>query len=177
MNKAILFDRDGTLNSIVLGEYITKTKELVLLDGAARAIKKANDAGYLCIIVSNQGGVIYKKGLTYLEVEELNEYLVQLLDNEGAKIDKVYFCPHYPTVEDCDCRKPKAGLIHRALNDFNIEPLNTYMIGDSDSDILAGKKAEVKTIGIGERIEVSADFYAYDVEEAVDYILKRENDA
>jgi histidinol-phosphate phosphatase family domain/HAD-superfamily hydrolase, subfamily IIIA len=174
MRKAIFFDRNGTLNDFKLGEYITKADELVLLKDAARAVKKANAAGYLCIVVTNQGGVIHNKGITYSDVELINERLIELLENEGAKIDGLYFCPHYSEVESCDCRKPKTGMIDMAMRDFDINLQDSYMIGDSDSDILAGKNARIKTIGIGERIKVEANFCTCNVEDAMDYILKGE---
>ena len=175
MRKTIFFDRDGTLNEFKLGDYITQVEELVLLNGAARAVKKANAAGYLCIIVTNQGGVIHNRGLAYSDVERINERLVQLLNEEGGKIDGIYVCPHYPGYESCTCRKPKTGLINMAVSDFSISLNNSYIIGDSDSDVLAGKNAGLKTVGIGERIKTEADFCTYNVEEAVNYILKRES--
>ena len=91
MRKAIFFDRDGTLNEFKLGDYITQVEELVLLNGAARAVKKANAAGYLCIIVTNQGGVIHNRGLAYSDVERINERLVQLLNEEGGKLMEFMF--------------------------------------------------------------------------------------
>ncbi|MCE2140973.1 HAD hydrolase-like protein, partial [Streptococcus thermophilus] len=80
-----------------------------------------------------------------------------------------------PGYESCTCRKPKTGLINMAVSDFSISLNNSYIIGDSDSDVLAGKNAGLKTVGIGERIKTEADFCTYNVEEAVNYILKRES--
>jgi len=94
MRKAIFFDRDGTLNEFKLGDYITQVEELVLLNGAARTVKKANAAGYLCIIVTNQGGVIHNRGVAYSEVERIN-------DVAHCLVNKIFFLLNYFIILTC----------------------------------------------------------------------------
>jgi len=150
MKKAVFIDRDGTL--IDFKDRIYKIKDVKLIPGAAEAITKLNDKDYKTIIISNQA--VVARGMCSLEdVISLNEYLVNLLKDNGATIDGVYFCPHHPTVgkdseytRDCDCRKPKIGMLLEASNEHDISINNSYVIGDNTSDIEMGKRAGCKTI-------------------------------
>lgn len=173
MKKAIFLDRDGTLNIFERGAYITKPEQIKLLDGAAALVKAINEQGYLAIIISNQGGVMAHHGLSITDVEAINQRLIDLLAAEGAQIDAAKFCPHYPSVDGvCDCRKPKPGLINECVTQFEINRLDSYMVGDFDSDVQAGKAAGVKTIKIGKKTQATSDFLAADLSEVKDYIRK-----
>ena len=147
MNKAVFFDRDGVLNIDTINLY--KIEDWVWIDGAREAIKFCNDAGYLVILITNQSGIA--RGLfTEDDVDKLHDFVNAELKKVGAHLDGVYVCPHHVegTVEpynvECDCRKPKPGLILRACEDFDIDPKQSYMIGDKQRDVDAGLNAGCK---------------------------------
>ena len=154
--KAIFLDRDGTINKYV--GFLRSIDEFELLDGVTDAIKAINSSGYLCIIVTNQP-VIARGEVTVAELDEIHKKMETLLGNEGAYIDALYYCPHHPHKGyegeipelkfDCECRKPKPGMLIQAANDLNIDLENSWMIGDGENDILAGKNAGCKTVIIG----------------------------
>jgi len=150
--KAIFLDRDGTINKYI--GFLRKPEEFELIDGVAETIKKLNDSGYLVIVITNQP-VIARGEVTVEELNTIHNKMETLLGNEGAYVDAIYYCPHHPHKGyegeikelkiDCDCRKPKPGLILQAAKDFNIDLDNSWMVGDSDNDIIAGKNAGCKT--------------------------------
>ena len=142
--KCVFLDRDGTLNRYV--GFLRSTDELELLDGAAEAVRKINESGYLAIVVTNQP-VIARGEVTTSELQEIHNKLETLLGAEGAYVDAIYYCPHHPHKGydgeipelkiDCDCRKPKPGMLLQAAKDFHIDLSASYMVGDSDSDVQA----------------------------------------
>lgn len=146
--KAIFLDRDGTINRYV--GFLRSIDQMELLPGVATAIKKINESGYLAIIITNQP-VIARGEVSIEGLEEIHKKMETLLGKEGAYIDGLYYCPHHPDrgfdgeitelKVECDCRKPKPGLLMKAAADFNIELSNSIMIGDSDMDVLAGLQA------------------------------------
>ena len=146
--KAIFLDRDGTINKSV--GFLKNIDDFELLPGVTEAIRRINDSGYLCIIVTNQP-VIARGELTVGELQEIHNAMETLLGEEGAYIDGLYYCPHHPDKGfegevselkiDCDCRKPKPGMLLKAAEDFNIDLSSSWMIGDSWRDIKAGKSA------------------------------------
>lgn len=143
--KAIFLDRDGTINKMV--GFITKPEQFKLIDGAAEAIKAINKSGYLAIVVTNQP-VIARGDCTFEELQTVHEKMETELGKEGAFLDAIYVCPHHtdkgfegerPEYKfDCDCRKPKPGLLFQAAKEFNIDLSQSYMIGDSNQDVEAG---------------------------------------
>ncbi len=149
--KAIFLDRDGTIN--VFKGFLTKAEDFELIPGAAEAIKLINRSGYLAIVVSNQP-VIARGDCTFEELQEIHDKMETLLGKEGAFIDAIYYCPHHPDKGfegerpeykfDCNCRKPKPGLLFQAASDWNIDPSASYMIGDSERDVAAGNAAGCK---------------------------------
>lgn len=149
--KAIFLDRDGTINKYV--GFLTKPDQFELIEGAAEAIKMINKSGYLAIVVTNQP-VIARGDCTFEELQQIHDKMETELGKYGAFIDALYFCPHHPDKGfegecpeykfDCDCRKPKGGLLMQADKDFDIDFANSYMIGDSDRDVEAGKAAGCK---------------------------------
>ncbi len=149
--KAIFLDRDGTINKYV--GFLRDINEFELIDGASKAIKMINQSGYLAIVVTNQP-VIARGEVSWEELHEINKKMETLLGKDGAYIDGVYICPHHPDKGfegerpeykfDCDCRKPKPGLLLQAAADFNIDLSQSYMIGDSERDVEAGKAAGCK---------------------------------
>ena len=146
--KAIFLDRDGTINKYV--GFLTKPEQFELLPGVAEAIKMINKSGYLAIVVTNQP-VIARGDCTWDELQQIHDKMETELGKEGAFLDAIYICPHHkdkgfegerPEYKfDCECRKPKPGLLLQAAKDFNIELSQSFMVGDSESDIQAGKSA------------------------------------
>lgn len=149
--KAIFLDRDGTINKYV--GFLRNIDDFELIEGAAEAIKKINESGYLAIVVTNQP-VIARGEVSWDELNEIHRKMATLLGQYGAYIDGIYICPHHPDKGFegerpeykivCDCRKPKPGLLLKAAEEFNIDLSQSYMIGDDDRDVEAGNKAEVK---------------------------------
>jgi D-glycero-D-manno-heptose 1,7-bisphosphate phosphatase len=176
--KAIFLDRDGTINKYV--GFLTDINQFELLPGIAEAIKKINSSGYLAIVVTNQP-VIARGEVTFEELAEIHNKMQTLLGNEGAYLDAVYFCPHHPDKGfpgevpelkiDCDCRKPKPGMLLKAADDYNIDLSNSWMIGDGKNDIEAGKNAGCKTALIGKE-NYDQDTSADSLLSCVNHILK-----
>lgn len=151
--KAIFLDRDGTINKEV--GLISKPNQLVLLPNAAAAIRLINDSDYLAIVVTNQS--VVARGMCSMEdVDYIHAKMEQLLGEEGAYVDDIFFCPHhqdrgYPEENkeykiDCDCRKPKPGLLLKAAERYNIDLSQSWIIGDSERDRQAGINAGVQPI-------------------------------
>ena len=154
--KAVFLDRDGTINKYV--GFLRNIDEFELMDGVTDAIKKVNASGYLAIVVTNQP-VIARGEVSFEELEEIHNKMETLLGKEGAYLDAIYFCPHHPHKGyegerpelkfDCDCRKPKPGMLLNAARDFNIELSQSWMIGDGENDIKVGQNAGCQTALIG----------------------------
>lgn len=154
--KAMFLDRDGTINKYV--GFLRNINEFELLDGAADAIKKINASGYLAIVITNQP-VIARGEVSFEELERIHNKMETLLGKKGAYLDAIYFCPHHPHKGyegerpelkfDCDCRKPKPGMLLKAAQDFNIDLAQSWMIGDGENDIRAGQNAGCQTAFIG----------------------------
>jgi D-glycero-D-manno-heptose 1,7-bisphosphate phosphatase len=158
--KAIFLDRDGTINKYV--GFLRNIDQFELIDGVAKAIKRINKSGYLCIVVTNQP-VIARGEVTWDELETIHNKMETELGLHGAYLDRIYFCPHHPDKGyegeiselklECSCRKPKPGMLLKAAEDFNIDLRQSYMVGDSENDIKAGKSAGCKTALIEPEIE------------------------
>lgn len=164
--KAIFLDRDGTINKYV--GFLRKEEEFELLPGVAEAVKKINESGYLAIVVTNQP-VIARGEVTYSQLENIHNKMETLLGKEGAYLDGIYFCPHHPHSGydgevkelkiDCDCRKPKPGMLLKAVEDLNIDLSQSYMVGDGENDIKAGKAAGCKTV----LLNTECEYYGQDI--------------
>lgn len=164
--KAIFLDRDGTINKYV--GFLRKEEEFELLPGVAEAVKKINESGYLAIVVTNQP-VIARGEVTYSQLENIHNKMETLLGKEGAYLDAIYFCPHHPHSGyegevkelkiDCDCRKPKPGMLLKAAEDLNIDLSQSYMVGDGENDIKAGKAAGCKTV----LLNTEREYYGQDI--------------
>ena len=149
--KAIFLDRDGTINKYV--GFLTKPEQFELIEGVAEAIRKINKSGYLAIVVTNQP-VIARGDCTWEELQAIHDKMETELGKAGAYVDAIYICPHHPDKgfekerleykHECDCRKPKPGLILQAAKDFNITLSQSVMIGDSYRDTKAGETAGCK---------------------------------
>ena len=154
--KAIFLDRDGTINKYV--GFLTNIDDFELIPGVAEAIKKINSSGYLAIVVTNQP-VIARGEVSFSELEKIHNKMETLLGQEGAYLDAIYYCPHHPHKGyegevpelkiECECRKPKPGLIQKACIDYNIDMKASWMIGDGENDVLCGQNAGCRTALIG----------------------------
>lgn len=160
LRKAVFVDRDGTLNRMVyddthgLMDSPRRPRQVEVVPGAGRFLKRLRDMGYLIIVVTNQPGIA-KRTMTLRELGAVNRRLAALLDEEGGKWDALYYCPHHPGdgsrssarhVRACDCRKPKPGLLLRAADKHGIDLEASWMIGDGLNDIQAGRLAGCLTV-------------------------------
>lgn len=151
--KAVFLDRDGTINKYV--GFLRKIDDFELIDGVAEAVRRINESGYLAIVVTNQP-VIARGEVSFEELEEIHNKMETLLGEKGAYVDAIYYCPHHPHKGyegerpelkiECECRKPKPGMLFKAAQEFNIDLKNSWMVGDSENDIKAGIAAGCKTV-------------------------------
>ena len=147
---ALFLDRDGVLIEEV--EYLARPEQVRLIPGAAAAIRKVNDAGWRVVVVSNQSGVargLFPESL----LPEIHRVIAdRLLAEAGARVDRFYYCPHHPTEGqggyriDCDCRKPKPGMLLKAAAELGIDLARSCMVGDRATDLQAGAAAGCRTI-------------------------------
>ena len=139
MNRAIFLDRDGVVNFDV--RYAHEPEKIKLKPFFAEGLQALHKAGFLAVVVTNQGGVAL--GMYEAEaVHACHNKLQELLMPFGKKIDGFYFCPHHTKVhQDCSCRKPKPGMFFRAARDLDIDVSRSYMVGDRISDLEAGRNA------------------------------------
>lgn len=131
MNKAILLDRDGTIN--VDYGYVHETTKFKFIDGVIEGLKILDDLGFLLIIITNQSG-IGRGYFSFDDYNKLNNYMLKSLKDNGINISKVYMCPHTDK-DNCDCRKPKLELFYKAINEFNIDINRSFVIGDNERDL------------------------------------------
>ncbi len=157
MNKAVFYDRDGTILEMVYDEEhgtidtLRKKEDIRFVPGIVELLKHTSSLGYLNIIISNQPGVGLKK-ITKKQNEDITREFTRQIEELGGKIDGLYYCYHHPFAllteyrKKCNCRKPAIGLFKNAIKDFGIDPKKSWVIGDGVNDILAGDKLKCKTI-------------------------------
>jgi D,D-heptose 1,7-bisphosphate phosphatase len=148
--KAVFLDRDGTVNVFTEGLFVTKPEQFELIDGVAEAIKKINHMGYLVIVITNQP-IIARGEVDFQTLDLIHMKMETKLGKHGAYIDDLFYCPHHPDKGfegerpeykiDCDCRKPKPGMILNAAEKYNIDLGQSYMAGDDKRDVQAGINA------------------------------------
>ena len=178
---AAFLDRDGVINDEV--ELLTKPQQLKLIKGAAHGIRLLNEKGIIVVVVTNQP-VVARNLITEEQLKEIHDTLLEMLEKEGAKIDAIYYCPHHPEKNhpeannpkyrmECECRKPKTGMIDQAAKTFKIDAQNSYVVGDRTVDVQLGKNAGCTTIlvntgygGRDKKHEVTADHKCSDLLEA-----------
>lgn len=188
MKAAVFLDRDGTINEEV--GYIRALPDLRLVPGAGRAISRLNAAGVPAILVTNQSGPA-RGYYPESHVQALHERLQELLLEDGAILDDLFYCPHLPPEEggtvapyaaSCACRKPGTGMVDEACARWGIDPVQSYVVGDKASDVELGQACGARTVlllsGYGERVlagtyqhPVQADHVAADLPSAIDWIL------
>ena len=180
---AIFLDRDGVLNKDI--NLIHKAEDLHLYPFTARAISKINSSDYLSVVTTNQS--VVARNLTTIEgLAEIHKKMETELGDAGAKLDAIYYCPHHPDKGypeenpaykiDCECRKPKPGMIMQASRDFHIDPKQSFMIGDSEADMGAGKAAGCTTVGVMtgsglKKAKTKPDYFFANLEQAVNFIV------
>lgn len=185
LRKAIFLDRDGTINREVT--RLKSPDQLELLPGAAAAIRRLNRSGTLAVVITNQP-VVARGEVSFESLSRIHARLESQLGEGGAYIDGLYLCPHHPdkgfpgeVVElkgPCSCRKPEPGLIEQACRDLGIGRQDSWMVGDTTSDVEAGRRAGVRTVmlrtghaGADAKYAVRPDYTAPDLEDAIDWIL------
>lgn len=186
-HRGVFLDRDGTINEEV--EYLNDVDQLKLIDGTIEAIRLLNDADYKVVVITNQSGIA-KGYLTEAQLQIIHTELKKMLQKENVYIDAIYYCPHHPDAEvdayrvDCQCRKPKPGMLKQAAKDLDIDLKNSFVIGDKISDLSAGdvtgcRKILVRT-GYGKEMEkdlrnvsFQTNHIANDVLAAVKWILSQ----
>lgn len=188
--RAVFLDRDGTLVKEVSAQGLRSIAELELLPGAAEAVHELNQAGLRAVLVTNQP-VVAKGFVTGAQLQEIHNKLETLLGREHAFLDRIYFCPHHPEKGfagerpelkiDCDCRKPKTGMVERARRELNIDLAQSWFIGDTSTDVQTARNAGVKSIlvrtghgGADGKHRVQPDHTCDTLLEAACFIVKEE---
>lgn len=157
MGRVLFLDRDGVINQKAkAGEYITTWDEFRIRDGIVDVLIAAGELGYKNIVITNQQ-CVGKGIITAVQLDELHRRMVAELAARGATIDAVYYCPHLAS-DGCACRKPKPGLLYRAMSELrgDLAVEESYFVGDSESDILAGNAFGVPTIWLNEEAATGA---------------------
>lgn len=144
MNRALFLDRDGTINEEK--NYVYRIGDFIFRDGIFELVKQYYDAGYAIFVVTNQSGIA--RGLyTEADFEIVTRWMEGEFRKNGIEITRVYHCPHHPDITgECQCRKPNSGLILQALAEYDINPAQSVLIGDKESDVIAGRNAGIGTI-------------------------------
>jgi D-glycero-D-manno-heptose 1,7-bisphosphate phosphatase len=185
---ALFIDRDGTLTEEV--GYVNHPGRLRLLPRSAAAVRRLNEAGIAAVLVTNQAGVA--RGYFGPEVlEAVNAALLDLLKREGAHLDGLYVCPHHPSEgeppwrADCDCRKPRPGLLHRAAAELGLDLAASAVVGDKGSDLATARAVGARAIlvltgyGLGEweyrraALPTQPDYVAGDLLDAAEWMIAR----
>ena len=169
MNKAIFLDRDGTLN-IDYG-YVHEIDNFKFIDGAIDALRELKKLGYMLVLVTNQSGIA-RGYFSEEQFLQLTEWMDWSLAEQDVDLDGIYYCPHHPEgkgeyKEDCDCRKPKSGMLLQAIKELKIDPTQSIMVGDKVEDLKAGIGAKVKT----NVLVRTGKLVTEDGEKVADYVL------
>ena len=184
--RAIFLDRDGTIN--VSKGFISKADDLELIPGSIEAIKAINKSGALAIVITNQP-VIARGECSFEELHNIHNKLKTLLGEKGAFVDDIFYCPHHPDKGfegevpelkfDCECRKPKTGMIDKAVKKYNIDLSKSYMVGDSTMDLETARNAGIKSVlvdtgfaGNDGKYDRNCDIEAKNLFDAVEKIIK-----
>lgn len=146
--KAVFLDRDGTIN--IDHGYVHQIDDFQLIEGVGKTLKKLQNQGWLLVLVTNQSGIArgYFSEAQFLQLTEWLDWSLE--EDYGVVLDGIYYCPHHPEglgeyKEECDCRKPKAGMFLQAIEELGIDPSKSVMVGDKLEDMLAAKAANIKT--------------------------------
>lgn len=189
--KAVFMDRDGTITEEV--GYVNHPSRLRLFDWTIPAIRQLNRAGLKAVVITNQAGVA-RGYFTEELVNEVHGLLRKQIESAGAHLDGVYYCPHHPSVgappyrRDCQCRKPRIGMLEQAAKDLGIDLSHSYMVGDRYGDVEMARRAGARAVlvksgyGLGEFTyqqhtwKEQPDYVAEDLLDAVRWIVQHETD-
>tara|TARA_B100000949_G_C14276579_1_gene449779 strand:- start:1069 stop:1566 length:498 start_codon:yes stop_codon:yes gene_type:complete len=149
--RAIFLDRDGVINK-KRDDYVKSIDELEIFPFVASTIKKLNNANFKVIVITNQSA-INRNIITHKKVEQIHLTIQNYLKKNQSFIDAFYYCPHRPD-ENCICRKPKPGLLIKAIQDFKINPKESWMIGDSNSDLESGRLVGCNVMKINNHVNL-----------------------
>lgn len=152
-NKAVFLDRDGTMAKDV--PYCSRPQDFKLFPDTAKAVRLLNEHGFKVIVVTNQSGIA-RGYFTKETLAEIHQKMKEELAKEGAWVDAVYYCPHHPD-DNCDCRKPKPKLVLQAAKDYDIDPKQSFVVGDLQMDIELGKAVGCKTILTGDPSAIGSE--------------------
>jgi D-glycero-D-manno-heptose 1,7-bisphosphate phosphatase len=143
-NKALFLDRDGTINEEK--HYLFKIEDFVFRDGIFNLTKAFSDRGYLIFVVTNQSGIA-RGFYSEEDYHRLTTWMTDQFREHGTDITKVYYCPHHPDISgSCGCRKPEPGLLQKAIREYDLDPEFCVLIGDSERDLEAGRRAGIQYI-------------------------------
>ena len=167
--RVVFLDRDGVLNEKLEGDYVKSVDELKIFPEAFEALKLLRDNGYRLILITNQRGIA--RGLmTHEDLATVHGYLQSELARYGVALDAIYYCPH--DYGQCKCRKPEIGLLLEAEKHFEVDKSSSYMVGDSGSDIEAGRRYGVRTVSIN-NASARGDYDCRDILSAARFILEK----
>jgi D-glycero-D-manno-heptose 1,7-bisphosphate phosphatase len=187
-HAAVFLDRDGTINEEV--NFVRRAEQLVLIPGAAGAIRALNERGFLVCVISNQSGIA-RGFLTEDDLAPIHAHLREELSLAGAHVDRIAYCPHHPTEGmppynvTCRCRKPAPGMLEDAARELDIDLTRSFLVGDRLADIAAGKTAGTTAIlvltgygrqaiaGLDGEGTVPPDCIAEDLTAAVEFIIQQ----
>jgi len=145
MNKAVFLDRDGIIN-VEIGDYIKRFEDFTLIPQLGEALQLLQSKGYMLVVITNQGGLA-KNLYSTQELDKMHKYLEDEMMKFGVQFEEIYYCPHHPDYNGkCLCRKPGSQMIEKAIARFNIDPSQSYFIGDKQRDVDAGAAVGVKGI-------------------------------
>lgn len=153
MRRAVFIDRDGTINSDAGHYYIYKPEDFKLNPGVGEGLKLLADAGFMIIVITNQGGIA-KGEYTIADVEKVHLEMRHQLKAYGVKLTEIYYCPHHSDLQRCLCRKPGNLNIEKAISRFRIDRTKSYMIGDNDRDMQAGEKSKLRCFKISKNTDL-----------------------
>lgn len=143
-NKALFLDRDGTINEE--RNYLIRMEDFVFRNGIFNLTKAFSDRGYLIFVVTNQSGIA-RGFYSEADYHQLTDWMTDQFRLQGTTISKVYFCPHHPDITGrCGCRKPEPGMLLQAIREFDLDPAQCVMVGDSDRDVEAARRAGIHNI-------------------------------
>ncbi|MFO8017451.1 MAG: D-glycero-beta-D-manno-heptose 1,7-bisphosphate 7-phosphatase [Promethearchaeia archaeon] len=143
-NRAIFLDRDGVLNKEV--NYLSDPDEFAFLEGSIEALKILKSKDYLLIVVTNQSGIA-RGYFTSDTLKKIHGKMKRILKANGIELDDIFYCPHHPEFTGpCECRKPKPGMVLNAQEEYNLNLKESYLVGDTLSDIEAGNRAQCTTV-------------------------------
>ena len=170
-SRVVFLDRDGVINEPAAAhDYIKKWDEFHFINGTPEAIHDLNMAGLKVIHVTNQRGIA-RNLMTMEDLEDIHCHMKEKLKEDDAFIDDIFVCPHEEGT--CNCRKPKTGLFLQAEHKYNVDKMHSYMVGDSETDIQAGKNYGVRTVSIGSE-DLGANHKCRNLLEAVQWIIEEE---